>query len=169
LGIEAIIAFGGNLGDVKASFISARSMLADSEHISLLACSYLYHSTPMGPADQADYLNAVMAIETTLSALPLLHLMQNIESQHGRTRTRRWGERTLDLDLIAYDDVHMQSAELTLPHPGMAERMFVLQPLCDIRPDWLHPGRHPAEATAQQLLQDLQASGTDLLKQGEMW
>jgi len=165
LGVEAIIAFGGNLGDVKKTFTNARSMLADNDSISLLACSRLYRSAPMGPSDQPDYLNAVMAIETRLSALPLLRLMQDIESQHGRIRTRCWGERTLDLDLIAYDDMHMQSAELSLPHPGMRERMFVLQPLCDIRPRW----QHPEGGSAQQLLQHLQASGTDLLKQGEMW
>jgi len=119
----------------------------------------------MGPADQPDYLNAVIAIKTTLSPLSLLHHMQEVEAQHGRTRKRRWGERTLDLDLIAYDDMHMQSTELTLPHPGMRERMFVLQPLCDIRPEWQHSAGH----SAQQLLQGLQASGIDLLKQGEMW
>ncbi|MDQ6987413.1 MAG: 2-amino-4-hydroxy-6-hydroxymethyldihydropteridine diphosphokinase [Mariprofundaceae bacterium] len=165
MGVKAIIAFGGNIGDVKKTLISARRMLADSDSISLLACSRLYQSPPMGPKNQADYFNAVIAIETTLSALLLLHLMQEIEARHGRTRNRRWGERSLDLDLIAYDDMHMQSAELTLPHPGMTERMFVLQPLCDIRPEW----RHPAGLTALQLLQHLQASGTELLKQGEMW
>ncbi len=165
MGVEAIIAFGGNLGDVKNTFISARKILTGSDSVSLLACSRLYRSPPMGPADQPDYLNAVIAIDTSFCALPLLHLMQKIEAQHGRIRKRRWGERSLDLDLIAYDDMHMQSAELTLPHPGVGERVFVLQPLCDIRPEW----QHPAGRSAQQLLQDLQASGIDLLKQGEIW
>ncbi|MDX8391815.1 MAG: 2-amino-4-hydroxy-6-hydroxymethyldihydropteridine diphosphokinase [Mariprofundaceae bacterium] len=167
MGVEAIIAFGGNLGNVKKTFCDARTALCSGIESSLCVSSLLYASPPMGPVDQPDYLNAVIAIETTQSALQLLHQMQQIEYSHGRTRnTRRWGERTLDLDLIAYDNTQMQSAELTLPHPRMNERMFVLQPLCDIRPKW----QHPASGTkAQQLLQHLQLSGISLLKQGEVW
>jgi len=167
MGVEAIIALGGNVGEVREHFISARNMLAGSDGIGLLASSKLYRSPPMGPQNQPDYLNAVIGVQTTLTALQLLHRMQTIELQHGRKRTgERWGQRTLDLDLIAYDDVQMQSETLILPHPGMAERMFVLQPLCDIRKNWQHPANGKS---AVQLLDDLQRTGEALLPQGEVW
>jgi len=166
-GCETILALGGNLGDVKAGFIDARSMLAENPDIEVLASSPLYRSPPMGPQDQPDYLNAVIAIRTSLPPLPLLHLTQAVELHFGRRRDgRRWGERTLDIDLIAYDDTQMQSHTLTLPHPGMQERMFVLQPLNDIRPDW----RHPASGlSARQLLQMLTDSGDQPLTGREIW
>jgi len=165
--VEAIIALGGNLGDVRKSFIGAREMLSVEPGISLLASSRLYRSAPMGPQDQADYLNAVVIIQCNLSALQLLHRMQAIELHFGRRRDgQRWGERTLDLDLIAYNDTQMQSPELTLPHPGMQQRMFVLQPLCDIRPGW----RHPANGkTARALLQHRINAGDTLLGGGKAW
>jgi len=167
MGVEAIIALGGNAGEVRAHFISARSLLTESDGVRLLASSKLYRSPPMGPQNQPDYLNAVIGVQTTLTALQLLHRMQAVELQHGRKRTgERWGQRTLDLDLIAYDDVQMQSDVLILPHPGMVERMFVLQPLCDIRENWQHPA---SGKTAMQLLDDLQRAGERLLPQGEVW
>jgi len=164
---EAILALGGNLGDVRASFTGARSMLDANPEIEVLASSPLYQSPPMGPQDQADYLNAVILIRTTLPPLPLLHLTQTIELHFGRKRDGlRWGERTLDIDLIAYDDTQMQSHTLTLPHPGMQERMFVLQPMNDIRPDW----RHPASGiSARQLLQQRIDSGDQPLTGRQIW
>ena len=165
--MEAIIALGGNLGDVRASFIGARGMLAAQQDISLLASSRLYHSPPMGPQDQPDYLNAVIVIATSLSARQLLGRMQDIESHFGRTRDGlRWGERTLDLDLIAYDNMQMQSDELTLPHPGMQDRLFVLQPMHDICPEWLHP---VTGKSVTHLLQDLIQAGGIQLSEGEVW
>ena len=165
--MEAIIALGGNLGDVRASFIGARDMLAAQQGISLIASSRLYRSAPMGPQDQPDYLNAVVIIETRLSAQQLLGCMQDIESHFGRKRDGlRWSERTLDLDLIAYGDMQMQSDELTLPHPGMQDRLFVLQPMHDICPEWLHP---VTGKSVTHLLQDLIQAGDIRLSEGEVW
>lgn len=165
--VTAIIALGGNVGDVKQYFIGARDMLTSLEDMRLMASSRLYRSPPMGPQDQPDYLNAVILLKTRLNALPLLHRMQLIEKDFGRTRNGdHWGERTLDLDLIAHDDTQMQSPELTLPHPGMSERMFVLQPMCDILPDWRHP---VTGITARDMLQQRMAAGESLLGKGEAW
>lgn len=166
-GKEAFIALGGNLGDVRQSFEGARDMLAADTGIELLASSLLYASPPMGPQNQPDYLNAVLLVITSHAPLELLHRMQSIELHFGRRRDgQRWGERTLDLDLIAYNDTQMQLPELTLPHPGMKERMFVLQPICDIRPAW----RHPATGeTATLLMEQLLAHGEKPLAPGIRW
>jgi len=165
--VQAIIALGGNLGDVRASFLGARDILAAEKDISLLASSLLYRSAPMGPQNQPDYLNAVIIIGTGLSALQLLRSLQSIESHFGRTRDGlRWGERTLDLDLIAYDDMQLQSDELTLPHPGMQERLFVLQPMHDICPEWLHP---VTGKSVTHMLQQLIQAGKIPLSEGEVW
>jgi 2-amino-4-hydroxy-6-hydroxymethyldihydropteridine diphosphokinase len=165
--VSAIIALGGNVGNVKQHFTGARDMLASLEGTRLLASSRLYRSPPMGPQDQPDYLNAVILLDTRLAALPLLHRMQSIELHFGRTRNgNHWGERTLDLDLIGHDDTQMRTHELTLPHPGMRERMFVLQPLCDILPDWRHP---VTGETARDMLRQRVAAGESLLGEGEAW
>ena len=94
----------------------------------------------MGPADQPHYLNGVAALETTLPVRDLFGRMQAIESEHGRRRDRRWGARTLDLDLLAYGDLRLDDPDLVLPHPGLAERAFVLVPLAEIAPDAVIPG-----------------------------
>ncbi|MCW8976659.1 MAG: 2-amino-4-hydroxy-6-hydroxymethyldihydropteridine diphosphokinase, partial [Sedimenticola sp.] len=95
---------------------------------------------PMGPADQPDYINAVAAVETYLEPHPLLAELQAIEQQHGRKRERRWGARTLDMDLLIYGDRVLSDATLTLPHPGLAERAFVLYPLQQIAQSLIVPG-----------------------------
>ena len=164
---EALIALGGNLGDVRAAFRHARESLNANKCVEILAVSLIYRSPPMGPPDQPDYLNAVMAVSTSLLPLPLLRLLQSIEADNGRTRTgERWGARTLDLDLLAVGRARIQSAELTLPHPGIAERMFVLQPLCDIRPAWQHPC---TGKSARRMMRELQAQGCALSGKGEAW
>lgn len=94
----------------------------------------------MGPQDQPEYINAVMAVETGLPPLNLLHALQHIELAHGRVRARRWGERTLDLDILLYGDQHIDSTELCVPHKGLAERAFVLYPLSECAPDLEIPG-----------------------------
>ncbi|MDQ6971718.1 MAG: 2-amino-4-hydroxy-6-hydroxymethyldihydropteridine diphosphokinase, partial [Mariprofundaceae bacterium] len=158
---------GGNLGRIEETFSSARSMLAGDDNISLLKSSRLYRSSPMGPQDQPDYLNAALLVSTALSPLLLLRRLQAIELDHGRNReTRRWGERTLDLDLIAYDHVQMTTEELILPHPGTTERLFVLQPLCDIQPHWQHPA---TGMRADALLQQLIHNGASQLAEGVIW
>jgi len=96
----------------------------------------------MGPQDQPDYLNAVVGLQTRLAALNLLRELQNIEHQHGRVRNgERWGPRTLDLDLLLYADDIIDSPDLSVPHPGIAERAFVLLPLAEIAPDLIVPNK----------------------------
>jgi len=102
----------------------------------LLACSSLYCSAPMGPQDQPDYINAVAKLATSLSAIDLLDALQAIEQAQGRVRKEnRWGPRTLDLDIILFDNQTINSERLTIPHYGMKQREFVLYPLLEISPD----------------------------------
>ncbi len=135
---HAIVALGGNIGDVRAHFRSARELLHNHPAITLLICSPIYRSAPLGPP-QEDYLNAVVSLRSELSPLELLELLQWIEHRCGRVRQRRWGPRTLDLDLIDYAGLCMRTPALTLPHPEMHHRPFVLQPLIDVAPRWRHP------------------------------
>lgn len=104
------------------------------------AHSPLYRSAPVGPADQPDFINAVAALDTELDADALLSELQAIELAHGRVRVRHWGPRTLDLDLLLYDDLRRNDPRLTLPHPHLHERVFVLRPLYTIAPDLHIPG-----------------------------
>ncbi|MGR8981179.1 MAG: 2-amino-4-hydroxy-6-hydroxymethyldihydropteridine diphosphokinase [Gammaproteobacteria bacterium] len=142
--VTAYIGLGSNLDDPVEQIKSARSACAALPNVRELAFSSLYGSPPMGPHDQPDYVNAVMAVATTLSAIDLLHELQSIENQQGRVRTgRRWGARTLDLDLLIYGDQKIDRTELTVPHPGIANRAFVLYPLYEIAPDLVIPGKGP--------------------------
>jgi 2-amino-4-hydroxy-6-hydroxymethyldihydropteridine diphosphokinase len=136
----AYIGVGSNLGDPAAQVRRAFVALAGLAGTRLVAHSRLYGSRPMGPADQPDFVNAAAGLLTSLSPLELLQALQGIEAAQGRRRERRWGERTLDLDLLLYGAVRLESPELTLPHPGLAQRAFVLHPLSDIAPDLAVPG-----------------------------
>lgn len=137
----AYIGLGANLGEPAAQIRSARSALAGHPEIREIACSRLYRSTPLGPSDQPPYVNAVMAVATTLEPHALLKILQQVEQKHGRTRDgQRWGPRTLDLDLLLFDQSVINSEVLQLPHPGIAEREFVLQPLMDLAPNLEIPG-----------------------------
>ncbi len=163
---RALIALGGNLGKVKKRFIQARDELNTLDEIEVLKSSRLYRTPPVGPAGQPNYLNAVIAIQTSLKPEALLETLQQIEERHGRIRRERWGARTLDLDIIAYDHLHMQSDTLTIPHAMLAERMFVLCPLCDIDSNWQHP---LLKVTAAAMVNDLIANGEPPLPEGEVW
>ncbi len=139
----AYIGLGGNLDDSQALLASARIAIAAVPGIRETAFSSFYRSAPMGPADQPDYVNAVMAVETSLPPHDLLKALQKIELSHGRVRTGlRWGPRTLDLDILLYGDGQIQDEVLTVPHVGIAEREFVLYPLAEIAPpDLAIPGK----------------------------
>jgi 2-amino-4-hydroxy-6-hydroxymethyldihydropteridine diphosphokinase len=138
--IRALIAFGSNLGDRHAHLLAARGELCTPPEISCVAVSSLYESEPYGgPAGQGLYLNAVVEIATTLDPAALLQVLHTIESRHGRLRRERWSERTLDLDLLFYNDLILQTESLTLPHPRLHERAFVLLPCAEIAPTQLHP------------------------------
>ncbi len=131
----AYIAVGSNLSDPVTQANQAIEALKQLPKSRFIATSSLYSSTPMGPQNQPDYINAVVAIETDLLPLELLDCTQAIEQEQGRVRKdERWGPRTLDLDIILYGDEVMDSERLTIPHYGMRVREFVLYPLAEIAP-----------------------------------
>jgi 2-amino-4-hydroxy-6-hydroxymethyldihydropteridine diphosphokinase len=139
--ILAYVGLGSNLNAPARQIEQALAALATLPQSRLLRHSALYASPPLGPPDQPDYLNAVAELETTLPPLDVLDALQAIEQAQGRVRGRHWGERVIDLDLLLYGDVQMQSERLTLPHAGMTERAFVLRPLAELVPDAVIPGR----------------------------
>lgn len=129
------IGIGSNQAQPITQAKQAIKALSNINKTTLISCSSLYCSAPMGPQDQPDYINAVAKIDTTLSAIELLNALQAIEQNQGRVRKEnRWGPRTLDLDIILYADQVIDSERLTIPHYGMNEREFVLYPLFEISP-----------------------------------
>lgn len=150
--VLAVVGLGANLDDPAAQLASAVQALEQVALSQLLKTSSLYRSAPMGgPPGQPDYANAVALLETTLAPLELLEQLQAIEQQHGRVRRERWGARVLDLDLIAMGELCLQHPRLSLPHPGTAQREFVLQPLAEIAPDYLLPGLGTVAACLRRL------------------
>ena len=147
---RAWIGLGSNLDAPRRQIEGAFAELEALPGTRLEGRSSLYSSSPMGPADQPDYVNAVALLETDLAPLVLLDALQAIEAQHGRVRERRWGPRTLDLDLLLYDERVMATPRLTLPHPGIGERDFVLLPLMEIAGDIEIPGRGRASRLLAQ-------------------
>lgn len=138
----AYVGLGSNLEGPEAQVRRALDELAGMPDTHVTARSPLYKSAPLGSQDQPDYINAVAALDTRLAPLALLAALRDIERRHGRVRDgTRWGPRSLDLDLLLYSDVVMDTPELTLPHPGLPERSFVLYPLFDVAPQLAVPGR----------------------------
>ena len=152
---RAYVGFGGNLGDPASTLRTAASDLADRAG-RISASSPLYRSDPVGLTDQPPCLNAGAALDTELDPDALLDVLLAVEAAHGRVRDVRWGPRTLDLDLIWYQDAIRADARLTLPHPRAHEREFVLRPLCDLAPDLPLAGR-----TAQEWLAALDPQGVE--------
>ncbi len=134
----AFIGLGSNLGDRRANLEQAVNKLMES--IRVIGLSSIYETDPVGRSEQPPFLNAVIKVETDLPAEALLGLLFSVEKDLGRQRTLRWGPRTLDLDLLVYDDVVLDRPELTLPHPEMTNRAFVLVPLAEIEPNLRLPG-----------------------------
>jgi 2-amino-4-hydroxy-6-hydroxymethyldihydropteridine diphosphokinase len=131
--VTAYIGLGSNLDQPLAHIKQAAEALDNIPHTRLLALSPLYQSKAVGPGEQPDYINATAALETKLSPLKLLHQLQALENQQGRERGPvRWVARTLDLDLLLFDNITLETEELTIPHPRMTERNFVLFPLRDL-------------------------------------
>ena len=138
----AYIGLGSNLGDPEKQVLHAVQTLGKLPEIQLLNRSSLYRSSPMGMAEQPDFVNAVAKISTDLYPMELLAILQEIEQQHQRVRTaQRWGPRTLDLDILLYGDLQMHTKELQIPHPGIGEREFVLIPLQEMEEDLMIPGK----------------------------
>ncbi len=132
--VLAYIGIGSNLAGPILQVRRAFSCLDGLPRSRCIARSPLYRSAPLGPADQPDYVNAVAGLETALPPAQLLAALQAIEHRRGRVRRQRWGPRTLDLDILLYDDLVQDDPRLTLPHPRLAQRRFVLYPLRDIAP-----------------------------------
>lgn len=140
---RAWIGLGSNLENPRRQVETALAALDRLPLTRLLCASPRYASRPVGPQDQPDFVNAVAQLETRLSPLALLDQLQALEQRHRRVRQRRWGPRTLDLDLLLYDARSETSPRLTLPHPEMARRAFVLIPLAALAPELCLPdGRH---------------------------
>ena len=126
-------------------------MLEESS-VHIIKKSKFYETKPYGVADQPDFLNAVAEVSADMQPIDLLHTMQDIERRMGRERKRHWGERNIDLDLLIYPNVIMDTPELTLPHKDMENREFVLRPMTEIAPDLVHP---VLGSTMQELLNAL--------------
>lgn len=153
----AYIGIGSNVGDRKANCKKALELLADAGRV--IRVSSLYYTEPVGYKEQEDFINAVVSIETDLSARELLDACRAIEGRLGRKHTLRWGPRTIDLDILLYGDQMISQPHLVIPHPLMATRRFVLEPLVEIAPEVMHPVLH---RTAEQLLRELKDISTVL-------
>lgn len=147
---EAWLALGGNVGEPRATLDRAVALLCDGTDIRLLARSGDYRTPPWGVTDQAPFVNLCIAVETTLTPHALLDRAQAVERALGRDRSKeqRWGPRTADIDIIAYDDLTLAEDGLILPHPRLFERAFVLVPLAEIAGDRVIAGRRIGEAAA---------------------
>jgi 2-amino-4-hydroxy-6-hydroxymethyldihydropteridine diphosphokinase len=157
---EAFIALGGNVGDVPATFDQAIAIMCDSGGMRITARSSDYRTPPWGVTNQPPFINAVIAVSTTLGPHALLMRAQACERALGRDRAkeRHWGPRTIDLDILAYDNLALNDATLTLPHPHLFERAFVLVPLAEIAPDRVIAGIRVGDA-----LKRVDASGIEKL------
>lgn len=155
----AAIALGGNLGDSQRILSEAIAVLNQAQDIEVIARSHRYRTAPIGPP-QPDYINACILVNTTLSPMALLRSLLSVENQFGRVRQERWGARSLDLDLLLYGDRTLDIPGLTIPHPRLHERPFVLVPLVDIAANWFHP---VLNKTIEQLLAQLSVTGVERL------
>ena len=148
----AYIALGSNLGDKEANLRKALELL-ENNGVKVTKVSSFIETEPYGVTDQPTFCNGVCEVRTELEPLELLRLLLRLELEMGRVRLRHWGERNIDLDLLLYNDVIMTSKELTLPHPDMQNRDFVLVPLAEIAPEVEHP---VLKITILEMLQRLQ-------------
>ncbi|WP_293329659.1 2-amino-4-hydroxy-6-hydroxymethyldihydropteridine diphosphokinase [Microcoleus sp. CAWBG58] len=157
---KCAIALGSNLGDSLATLKSAIATLNHTPGIAVKSHSSWYQTAPVGPP-QPDYINACAILEVTLQPQQLLTTLLEIEKKFNRIRREKWGPRTLDLDLLLYDDLILETPTLTLPHPRMTQRAFVLVPLVEIAPDWVHP---VTKSAIGQILKTADCSGVHKMK-----
>lgn len=134
----AYVALGSNLGDKEANLRKALELLQE-RGVEVVKTSSFICTEPYGVTDQPQFLNGVCEVRTSLAPLALLHTLLEIEQEMGRVRLRHWGERNIDLDLLLYEDVVMDTPQLKLPHPDMQNRDFVLLPLAEIASELVHP------------------------------
>jgi len=137
--IICFIGIGSNLDDPPKQIRQAIQNITNTDGIRFIQCSSVYVSKPLGPQDQPDFFNAVCMIETSLNPLPLLDILQGIELRQGRIKTRHWGERCIDLDILLYGQLQINTDRLTIPHPELLHRDFAWMPLLDIAPETMLP------------------------------
>ncbi len=154
--VQTAIALGSNLGESLTTLENALQILAETPGIILTSRSSWYRTKPVGGPPQPDYLNGCALLKVELNPHELLEILLATEQKFKRVRKEHWGARTLDLDLILYDDLILDTPSLQIPHPRMQERAFVLMPLAEIAPNWLEP---VSGKTITQLLQEVDRSG----------
>jgi 2-amino-4-hydroxy-6-hydroxymethyldihydropteridine diphosphokinase len=159
--VIAYIGLGANLGDPVAQLRLALAGLAALEEMEVQQVSTFYRNPPLGPKGQPWYVNAVAQVRTRLSPEELLRALRCLEADLGRVRGERWGPRIIDLDLLLYDGESIETPELTVPHPEMHLRAFVLAPLAEIAPEAWHPGLNK---NAAQLLAELNPADREALQ-----
>ena len=149
------IGLGSNMNNPKQQLMQAKKSLQELNNTKILACSDLYQSAAMTMPDdnepQDDYINAVLKLQTELSPHQLLDECQSIENNQARVRLKRWGARTLDIDILMYDQLQLHDERLSLPHPGMTERNFVLYPLRQIEKNIVIPGQAGCQESLQKI------------------
>ena len=139
MSVVAFLGLGSNLGDRLANLQAAIEAMQTEPGLRVTVSSRVWETTPVGGPPQPDYLNAVIRVETDLSARDLLDVARRVEARLGRVRKERWGARTLDVDILLFDEERIDEADLVVPHPRMAERAFVLLPLLELEPDPVLP------------------------------
>jgi 2-amino-4-hydroxy-6-hydroxymethyldihydropteridine diphosphokinase len=151
--VRAFIGLGANLGHREATIARAVELVSQAEGVDIVAVSSLRETEPWGPVEQPPYLNGAVEVETELRPRALLEVLLGVEQALGRDRSgERWGPRTIDLDLLLYEDVDVDEPGLTVPHPRLHERLFALEPLAELAPDAAVPGH----GTVAELLAALQ-------------
>ena len=158
------LGLGSNLGNSCQTLQLAAQRLGELDKLTVIQMSSMYATKPIGPP-QPDYINACLVAETVFSPFELLEQLQQLEQTFDRVRLERWGPRTLDLDVLLWEDQQINSAMLQVPHPRMAERGFVLAPLAEIAPNWRHPVLGQAIA---ELLKTVDCSGVRKLSDAEL-
>ncbi|MCC5643409.1 2-amino-4-hydroxy-6-hydroxymethyldihydropteridine diphosphokinase [Nostoc sp. CHAB 5824] len=156
---RSAIALGSNIGDSQIILEAAIEILAQTPGIHLEARSNWYQTKAVGPP-QPDYLNGCVTLQVEITAQQLLEILLEIEQQFGRVRQERWGPRTLDLDLLLFDDFIVDTPNLQIPHPRMRDRAFVLVPLAEIAPNWIEP---VSGCVIKELLKEVDCSDVHLL------
>jgi len=147
----AFVGIGSNLGDRETHLRSAIDLLAAEDGIEIVAVSRLRETEPVGPVEQGPFLNGAVQVTTDLTPQQLLERLLAIEQRLGRVRAERFGPRTIDLDLLVYGDEVVEEAGLTVPHPRLHERRFALEPLAELAPGLVVPGRGPVSALLSEL------------------
>ena len=147
--MRAILGLGGNIGDPRATMAAALQLLDADADISVTAVSSLYSTPPWGITDQPDFLNAVAIVETRLEPRVLLRRCLDVEQELHRVRDKRWGPRSVDLDILTYDDLEVSEPGLEIPHPRMMDRAFVLVPLLELTPDLMVSGKRLDDRLAE--------------------